>query len=112
MIRKEEIEFSENRCGGKGTLTVHKILASEDLNGHGMGATWIEFPPGTSIGHHQHNDSSEQYYVLEGEGLFDDNGVMIPIKAGETGVMNPGGWHGIENIGNATMKVIAIHTFS
>jgi len=111
MIRKEEIEYSENRCGGNGTLTVHKLMTGEDLNGHGMGVNLIEFPPGSSIGLHQHVDSTEQYYVLEGEGLFWHNAEKIPIKKGETGIMVSGEQHGIENTGSSVMKIIAVHTY-
>lgn len=111
MIKKETVELSENRCGGEGIITVHKIFNEEEMNGHGRGVNWMEFPAGASIGHHQHKGSSEQFYVLEGEGLFDDNGTVVPIKAGESGIMQANGWHGIENTGNTPMKVIAVHVY-
>jgi len=112
MIRKEIIEKSVNRCGGNGTVLVHKIVLQDEMNGKGRGVNLIELPPGTSIGHHPHLDSSEQFYVIEGEGMFDDNGTVTAIKAGETGVMAPGEYHGIENTGASVMKIIAVHTFA
>ena len=111
MIRKETNEESINRCGGNGTLEVHKLMDKDDLNGKGMGVTRIVFPAGASIGEHVHNGSSEQYYVLRGSGIFYLNGEAFHISAGETGVMRPGDTHGIANTGDTEMEIIGIHTF-
>jgi quercetin dioxygenase-like cupin family protein len=107
MIRSEAIELSSNRAGGEGTLTVSKILNPEDMEGKAEAIMKITFPVGTSIGVHQHNDAFEQYHVLSGSGIFHDNGEDKQIKAGETGLMKPGGIHGIKNTGESEMVIIA-----
>lgn len=111
MVRRESIERSENRCGGRGVVTVHKLLDEAALNGHGRGVTWMELPPGASVGLHRHEGASEQFCVLEGSGVFLDGGERVPIRAGEIGLMRPGGSHGIENTGTEPMKVLAVHTY-
>ena len=111
MIKQEYQEFSANRCGGTGTIAVSRFLDSEDMHGKGRGATKLVLPAGASIGIHQHSDSVEQYYVLSGSGIFHDNGIDKPISAGQTGVMEPGGYHGMANTGTEDLVVIAVHLF-
>jgi len=111
MIIEEKIMQSENRCGGKGTVEVHILMEKADLCENGLGVTRIIIPSGASIGVHQHEKSVEQYHVLKGSGIFHDNGTDKPIKTGETGVIRPNEWHGIENTGDENMEVIAVHMF-
>lgn len=112
MIRQEETERSVNRCGGTGTITVSRFLDRSDMQGKGMGAAKLVLPAGASIGVHIHQDSAEQYYVLSGTGIFHDNGVDKPISAGQTGIMSPGGCHGLVNTGSDNLIVISVHLFA
>jgi len=111
MIITEQVMLSENRCGGKGTVEVHVLMEKVNLCDHGLGVTRIIIPPGASIGVHQHEKSVEQYHVLTGSGIFHDNGTDKPIKAGETGVINPDEFHGIENTGDENMEIIGVHMY-
>lgn len=36
--------------------------------------------PGCSLGYHEHHNESETYYILRGEGDYNDNGVIRPVK--------------------------------
>ena len=112
MIKQELIDYSENRCGGSGTIKVHQFLDRDDMQGCGLGCTRLVFPVGASIGVHQHADSVEQYYVISGKGIFYDNGIDKEITAGQIGVMNPNCYHGIANTGDCEMVVIAVHLFA
>ena len=39
------------------------------------------------------------YYVLSGEGEYDDNGVIVPVKAGDVTFCKNGEGHGLTNTG-------------
>lgn len=56
--------------------------------------------PGASVGYHVHTGETEMYYVLSGEGEYNDNGVIVPIKAGDVTYCKNGEGHGIENTGS------------
>lgn len=63
-----------------------------------------ELEPGAEVGFHVHTGEGEMYYVLSGEGEYNDNGVIVPIKAGDVTYCKSGEGHGISNTG--TEKLI------
>ena len=70
-------------CGGKGHVIIKHILGEKELNGKcGLYAEVI-IEPGCSLGYHEHHSESETYYILSGQGDYDDNGQVRPVKAGD-----------------------------
>lgn len=108
MIYTEKIIPFENRMGGKGTGELHIAMDKEALGGRVEAFISVVLHPGSSIGNHQHVGNMEIYYVLKGEGIFTLNGESQPIHAGQTGSMQPGDWHGIENTGKEDMLITAV----
>ena len=111
MVRKAVEMRSEARSqmgGGKGIVDVIQILEKDELKGHGRLFARNILKPGTSIGYHQHVGDFEIYYIAKGEGVFDDNGVSVPVKAGDVGIIDNLQSHAIENTGNDDMEVIAV----
>ncbi len=37
--------------------------------------------PGCSLGYHEHHGESETYYIIQGQGEYNDNGKYRPVKA-------------------------------
>ena len=75
-----EIEKVEHASGGKGYILKKKLLSATELKDKvGMFAE-ITLKPGCSLGYHVHSDNAEAYYILSGEGEYDDNG---EIRTGE-----------------------------
>ena len=101
MIYTEKIIPFENRMGGKGTGELHIAMDKEALGGRAEAFISVVLHPGSSIGNHQHVGNMEIYYVLKGEGIF-------TLNAGQTGSMQPGDWHGIENTGKEDMLITAV----
>ena len=63
-------------------------------------------PPGASFGPHRHGDDNEFYVVLDGEGVYTQDGTDTPVAAGDI-IMNPaGGTHGIRNTGDRDMPLL------
>ena len=64
------------------------------------------------MGNHKHNGEIEIYYILEGEGMYNDNGVEAPVKAGDVTVCNDGESHGLLNTGSTDLKMVALILFT
>ncbi|OHD77235.1 MAG: cupin [Spirochaetes bacterium RIFOXYC1_FULL_54_7] len=111
MVRKASGMRSEARSemgGGKGIVDVIHILEKNELKSHGRLFARNILKPGTSIGFHQHVGDFEIYYIAKGEGVFNDNGVLIPVCAGDVGIIDNLQSHAIENTGIVEMEVIAV----
>ena len=76
-------ERMEAMCGGKGHVLIKHILGEKELNGKCGLYAEVTLEPGCSLGYHEHHGESETYYILTGEGNYDDNGRIRPVKAGD-----------------------------
>lgn len=108
MVRNKYVSSEvTNARGGKGTFVIENILTADEMFGHGRGFGRITYKPGVSIGMHKHFDEYEIYYVVSGEGTYTGgDGKPEPIKAGETGMLNVGESHMIENTSDKDLEII------
>lgn len=115
MIRRNEeriIDRRENHMGGKGNLTIRHILnTNEELYDKGRTFCHTVLEPGASIGYHQHNGEFETYYILSGTAKLCDNGEDVILHAGDVAYTPDGSYHGIENIGDEPLELIALIVF-
>lgn len=115
MIKTSEqltTDIRVNMLGGKGSVESTPLLAPEEFCGKGRVFNKIVLKPGCSIGEHLHSGEIEAYYVMEGEGIYYDNGKPLPVKAGELTYVYDGNTHGIENTGTTDMLIIALVLFT
>ena len=82
-MRELRVERKENMAGGKGHVIIKHILEEKELNGKCKMYAEVTLEPGCSLGYHEHHNESETYYILRGEGNYDDNGRIRPVKAGD-----------------------------
>ena len=76
-------ETVQNMCGGKGHVIIERLLDDEQLNGKcGLYAN-VKIEKDCSLGYHEHHGESETYYILNGEGDYDDNGKTVHVKKGD-----------------------------
>jgi len=68
----------------------------------------IDIEPGCSIGYHPHNNETEFYYIIKGEGLFNDNGTEIPVKVGDFCATGYGEYHSLKNTGTELLSIVAL----
>ena len=92
-----EIVIEKNAYGGKGELKLEKILSSAEMKDKCSLFARVTIRPGDSLGYHEHHGNGECYFVLSGEGVYDDNGVKRVVKAGETTWTPDGHGHGFDN---------------
>jgi quercetin dioxygenase-like cupin family protein len=110
MIRNtQEKAVIENAHGGIGSIEIHKKITKEDkVEGLSLFAKVVVSPHST-IGYHQHTDDAEAYYVLKGEGIFlDHNEERVPVKAGDICLIKKGQSHGLENLTDDELVMIAV----
>jgi mannose-6-phosphate isomerase-like protein (cupin superfamily) len=111
MIRRgEELRSDtvEKRLGGKGKFKVVNILEPEQMRDKASAFSRVVFPPGSSIGYHQHTDDAEVYYIIKGEGQVSDNGTLVTVSAGDMAFCPIGDSHSIENTGHENLEFIAL----
>ena len=103
-----EVEVRENMRGGNGAIEIRHILKQNQLKGKCRLFGKIVIKSGCSIGMHRHDEEEEAYYILEGEGVVDDNGTKQPVKAGDVMLTGDGASHSIENTGTTDLVVMAV----
>ena len=54
---------------------------------------------------------AETYYILSGEGDYDDNGVVGPVKAGDVTFTPDNHGHGLVNTGETDLIFMALIIF-
>lgn len=97
--------------GGKGTLTNTHFLNNEDACGAGRLFVKSMLTPGSSIGYHTHKGDFENYYILSGKALVNDDGEEFILESGDSILCRNGSSHSIENIGDTNLEYIALIIF-
>ena len=93
---------------GEGLLTIKDLAFKEDMYGKARMFSQIDIEPGNSIGYHPHNNETEFYYIIKGEGLFNDNGTEIPVKVGDVCATGYGEFHSLKNTGTELLSIVAL----
>lgn len=105
------VDHMKNALGGEGEIIIERFLDKEELKGKCklFGKCIIE--PGNSLGYHIHEGDSETYYILSGEGEYNDNGTIRTVKPGDLTVTPSGFGHGIANKGTETLEFMCLIIF-
>lgn len=101
-------ERIENMCGGKGHLLMKHLLGEEELNGKCGLYAEVTIEPGCSLGYHEHFGESETYYILEGQGIYSDNGNLRMVKKGDVTFTAGGQGHALTNAGDTDLVFMAL----
>lgn len=93
---------------GQGLTTVINFFEKENFHGKGRlyGISIIE--PNGSIGIHTHTGDQEAYFILEGKGLYNDDGDEYEINPGDFLICEDGHSHGLKNIGDVDLRYVAL----
>lgn len=112
MVRKSEeklVERADHKFGADGYITVRSLTNSiEELNGKGRVFAHTTVAPHSGIGFHMHEGDTEIYYVLSGKAEYNDNGTIVPIKAGDVTFTPSGTGHGIHNPNDEPLEIVAL----
>lgn len=110
VIKAENMQtdIRENMRGGNGAVNLQGLVPSESLPVRSRLFSLVTLEPGCGIGPHVHEGETEIYYVLEGEGVLDDNGEQVALRAGDCNVCGSGAFHAIANESDKPLKFIAV----
>lgn len=112
MVRKaseRKTDRFDHKFGGDGSILVRALVNTDaELNGSGRVFAHTTLNPGCSIGYHVHTGDTEIYYLYEGKAEYNDNGKIIIIETGDVAFTPSGTGHGIKNIGDKPLELIAL----
>ena len=103
-----KINRIEHMCEGNGHVIIKELLDEQQLKGKCGLYAEVTLEPGCSLGYHEHHNESETYYILRGEGNYDDNGRIRPVKAGDMTFTPDGMGHGLTNTGDTDLVFMAL----
>jgi mannose-6-phosphate isomerase-like protein (cupin superfamily) len=115
MIRHKAqipVMIRENFFGGQGSMQSVPLLTGDEFHGKGRVFSVNTLKPGHSIGVHTHTGDFEVYYILKGEGLYNDNGTEMRVTAGDATYTWDGQSHGLLNDGAEDLEMIALVLFT
>ena len=96
---------------GKGHVIIKDILEGDELKGKCGLYAQVTIEKGCSLGYHEHHGEKETYYILRGEGEYEDNGEKRPVKAGDITITPDGKGHGLTNTGDTDLVFMALIIF-
>ncbi|WP_165066330.1 cupin domain-containing protein [Desulfovibrio sp. ZJ200] len=114
MIRRadQREKLDKTMFGGPGMAHFTKLLNADELENHGRLYNHLLLRPGDAVGRHRHNGDFEVFFILKGQGLYDDNGSQTTVRAGDVTVCRDGEEHALLNDGPDDLELIALVLFS
>lgn len=108
ITRKRSIEHYTERCGGKGTMHIERLLDEAHVNSHVKMYAKVTINVYSSLGVHPHREDGECYFILQGTAKYNDNGTEVILTAGDCTFTPAGEYHGIENIAEEPLIFMAL----
>ena len=102
------IKHVERLGGGAGFVSIEGLLEENQLGEHCSLFVQVTLKPSCEVGHHEHHDEVEAFYILSGSGMYDDNGKAVPVEPGDVVFCKDGDGHGIKNTGTCDLVFIAL----
>ena len=106
--KEREIVKAEHANGGKGYILKEALLGTEQLGEHCRMFTKVTIPAGCELGYHEHHGETETYYILSGNGMYNDNGKEVAAEAGDVFFCKDGDGHGLVNTGEYDLSFVAL----
>ena len=91
------VQYEKDPCGGKGNMKLEKILSEAEMKDKCGLFARVTLHPGDVLGYHEHHGNNECYFILSGEGEYNDNGAKRIVRAGDTTWTPDGSGHGLSN---------------
>lgn len=101
-------EIKHQMRDGKGDVELTHIFKQDELKGKARLVARITINPSCSIGLHEHVAEEEIYYIINGKGIVNDNGIEREISAGDAVLTGDGAFHSIENREDIPLQLLAV----
>ena len=94
---------------GPGVKLPGKVFGGAAVKAGGADFSLQVFAPGTEGGfYHIHKDHEELYFILSGEGEYQVDGTVIPVREGSVVRVAPAGKRAVRNTGPAPLTMLCI----
>ncbi|NMD45050.1 MAG: cupin domain-containing protein [Clostridiales bacterium] len=108
LNKDREFVRNENVKGGEGYALYKTILPAEFMGDKGRLFSLCRLEKNCEVGYHIHEGDTEVYYILKGEGEYNDNGVMRTLYPGDVSFTDDGEGHGIKNVSDEPLIFVAL----
>ena len=109
ISRKEsfELEIRENMRGGAGSVIVKDFTKGvKPINVRLFSE--LTLYENCEIGLHTHENETEMFYILSGEGEYTDGSEKHAVKTGDFTICGSGESHAVKNIGKEPLVIMAV----
>ena len=73
---EHQVDKVEQMAGGKGHVIIEHLLGEKELDGKCGLYAKVTIEPNCTLGFHEHHGETETYYILSGEGSYNDGEVL------------------------------------
>lgn len=94
--------------GGMGTVRLKRLLSGPQMASSLEIAERVEFLKGASCGLHQHHQTEEIYYLLDGDGEMEMDGERLEVHSGDLVITPLGSTHSIGGFGNTNVAILVM----
>jgi quercetin dioxygenase-like cupin family protein len=109
MVKKHVSSIeTKNLASGTGKAYLRNMLLDSELPNHLLHMAEVTLLPGTKVGYHQHVGDSEAYYIVSGQGIYQDNDKEYEVSANSVTIAYDGDSHGLINNGTYPLIFIAV----
>ncbi len=102
------IAVDKEPMGGTGEIHLDKLFSFDGAPANVRVYSKACLNPGSGTGYHVHNGESETYFILSGEGEYNDNGEIVTVKKGDVTYTPSGCGHCLKNAGNEPLEFMAL----
>jgi quercetin dioxygenase-like cupin family protein len=107
VIKKSEFVGGSAMEVRKGVRDIKVIYPETNMPTKSLVVGIVEIDPGEHTPRHKHN-CEEIYYVLEGKGEIESNGVRHPFESGDAVLNREGVYHRVYNSGDETIRLLVV----
>jgi len=109
IIRQDSMksERREQMRGGAGSVAITHIVDKDAIR-HARLFSRITLGAGDEIGPHVHEQETEYYYIISGEGVVTEDDGEHSVSAGDVVVTGNGASHSIRNSGSVPLVFVAL----
>ena len=110
MIKKrnEQTKTSEYNSEGKKAFDLYDLSEFEGINGKIKQFSYVELDEGEEVPFHVHEGDDENYYIISGNGIYNDDGEEIYVTEGVITFTPSGHGHALRNTGVGKLTFIAL----
>lgn len=106
--RNEQTKTYEYTNNGSEAFALYNLKEFPEINEKIKQFSYVEINVGEEVPYHEHHGNAENYYIISGKGLYNDNGKDIEVGAGTVTFTPSGEGHALKNIGEDKLSFIAL----